>query len=94
VISELSAFGSPVRPLMVAVILIHALLVAAFGAGVWLYAIATLLVVAGFGPASSSAIRGIAQNLTPWAGAFERINAYAYFAWIVVLAVMTMRRRP
>lgn len=165
-ISELSAFGSPVRPLMVTVILVHALLVAAFGVGVWrsadrrslrwagislvaagligfpthtvfamssrwlpsgfndimhivlsavfslfvlvalvlsaiaypgwfrLYAIATLLVVAGFGAASSFAIRGIAQNVTPWAGGFERINAYTYFVWIVVLAVITMRRRP
>ena len=34
VISELSAFGSPVRPLMVTVILIHGLLVLAFGVGV------------------------------------------------------------
>jgi hypothetical membrane protein len=33
-ISELSAFGSPVRPLMVTVILIHGLLVLAFGFGV------------------------------------------------------------
>ena len=33
-ISELSAFGSPVRPLMVTVILIHAVLVLAFGVGV------------------------------------------------------------
>ena len=33
-ISELSAFGSPVRPLMVPVILIHGLLVLAFGVGV------------------------------------------------------------
>ena len=29
---------------------------------------------------------------TPWAGGFERINAYTYFAWIVVLAVVTLRR--
>ena len=27
----------------------------------------------------------------PWAGGFERINAYAYFAWLVVLAVMVIR---
>ncbi len=33
-ISELSAFGSPVRPLMVSAILLHAVLVTAFGAGV------------------------------------------------------------
>lgn len=41
--------------------------------------------------ASSFAIRGIEQNDTPWAGGFERINAYAYFAWLVVLAVMVIR---
>jgi hypothetical protein len=163
-ISELSAVGSPVRPLMVTVILIHALLMTAFGVGIWRsagrrslrwaglclvatgligfpthtvfamssrwlptgfndamhialtsvfslfvsvalvlsavayrgwfrwYAIATLLVIAGFGAAASSAIQGLAQNATPWAGGFERINAYTYFAWIVVLAVITMRR--
>jgi hypothetical protein len=34
-ISELSAFGSPVRPLMVTAILIHGLLLLAFGVGVW-----------------------------------------------------------
>jgi hypothetical membrane protein len=163
-ISELSAFGSPVRPLMVTVILIHNVLLLAFGIGllrvarrrsVWwigvlqvagfvlvgiathtfwamssrdlatgfndtmhitlsivfgllvvammilsavaypgwfrLYALATMVVVVGFGMASSLAMRGIEQNDTPWAGGFERINAYAYFAWLVVLAVMVIR---
>ena len=165
-ISELSAFGSPVRPLMVTVILIHALLMTAFGVGVWRsadrrslhwvgiclvatglmrfpthtvfamssrwlptglndvmhivltsvfgllvfsalvlsavvypgwfrwFAIATLLVIGGFGAASSFAMQGISRNATPWAGGFERINAYTYFVWIVVLAVITLRRRP
>jgi hypothetical membrane protein len=163
-ISELSAFGSPVRPLMVTVILIHSLLVLAFGVGVlrassrrslswvgglliaigvvgfpnhtvwamssrgmeggfndtmhiilsavfsvlvvaamalsavayrgWfrLYALATIGAVVGFGMASGFAIQGIEQNDTPWAGGFERINAYATFAWYVVLAVTVMRR--
>jgi hypothetical membrane protein len=164
-ISELSAFGSPVRPLMVTVILIHGVLVIAFGIGVlrasgrrslswvgglliaggvvgfpnhtvwamssrgmeggfndtmhiilsaavfsvlvitamalsavaypgWfrIYALATIAVVVGFGMASGFAIRGIEQNETPWAGGFERINAYAYFAWLIVLAVTVMRR--
>jgi len=50
-----------------------------------------MVVVAGFGMASSLAMRGIEQNDTPWAGGFERINAYAYFAWLVVLAVMVIR---
>lgn len=163
-ISELSAFGSPVRPLMVTVILIHGVLVLAFGIGVlrashrksvswvgglliaigvvgfpthtvwamssrgmeagfndtmhiilsavfsvlviaamavsavayrgWfrLYALATIVVVVGFGMAASFAIQGIEQNDTAWAGGFERINAYAYFAWLIVLAVTVMRR--
>jgi hypothetical membrane protein len=163
-ISELSAFGSPVRPLMVTVILIHGVLVLVFGVGVvrvsrrkslswvgglliaiglvgfpthtvwamssrsmksgfndtmhivlsavfsvlviaamalsavaypgWfrLYALATIAVVVGFGLAASFAIQGIEENDTPWAGGFERINAYAYFAWLVVLAMTVMRR--
>jgi hypothetical protein len=52
-----------------------------------LYAIATIPILVGFGAASSVAIQGIEQNFTPWAGGFERINAYSYFAWLVVLAV-------
>jgi hypothetical membrane protein len=163
-ISELSAFGSPVRPLMMMVILIHGVLVLVFGIGVlrasgrrslsWVgglliaigvvgfpthtvwamssrgmeggfndtmhivlsavfsvlviaamalsavayrgwfrpYALATIAVVVGFGMASAFAIQGIEQNDTPWAGGFERINAYAYFAWLVVLAITVMRR--
>jgi hypothetical membrane protein len=164
-ISELSAFGSPVRPLMVTVILIHGVLVLAFGVGVlrsadwtslravgalllaigavglpthtiwamssremetgfndtmhiilslafslavfaavvlagvayggWfrLYSLATLAVLVTFGAASSIAIRGIEENDTPWAGAFERVNVYAYFAWLVVLTSLVMRSR-
>jgi hypothetical protein len=163
-ISELTAFGSPVRPLMVTVILTHGVLLLAFGVGVlrastrksvsWLgglliaigivgfpthtvwamssrgmetgfndtmhiilsalfsglviaamalsavayrgwfrvYSLATIAVVVGFGMAASFAIQGIEQNDTPWAGGFERINAYAYFAWLIVLAVTVMRR--
>jgi hypothetical protein len=162
--TELTAFGSPVRPLMVTVILTHGVLLVAFGVGVlrasrrkslsWVgglliasgfvgfpahtvwamssrgmetgfndtmhaslsavfsvlviaamavsavaypgwfrvYALATIAVVVGFGMASSLAIQGIKINDTPWAGGFERINAYAYFAWLVVLAVTVMRR--
>jgi hypothetical protein len=164
-ISELSAFGSPVRPLMVTVILVHGMFLCAFGIGIlrvaqrrsvrwiggllvaqflivglWnhtfgamtsrafeagasdtvhivltsvfglgvaammvlsavaysgafrLYASTTLAVVAAFGVASSIAMSGLEQNDTPWAGAFERVNAYAYLAWLVVLAVTVARR--
>jgi hypothetical protein len=57
-----------------------------------LYALASLAAVAFFGAASGIAIRGIDQDNTPWAGGFERIDAYTYFAWLVVLAVMVDRR--
>jgi hypothetical protein len=162
-ISELTAYGSAVRPLMVGVITAHDLLLIAFGVGLWraagrnrslrwaglvliaatalglvihpffpmdsrwmeqtdtmhgtlsalwgatifvavalsavayrgwfrLYAIVTDLILIGFGVASGIAIQGIEENHTPWAGAFERITAYALMAWLVVLAVTVMRR--
>ncbi|MBE0611488.1 MAG: DUF998 domain-containing protein [Dehalococcoidia bacterium] len=165
-ISELTAFGSPVRPLMVTVILAHGLLGIAFAVGLWriadrkslrwiaplliitgllgvpthtvfamssrgmeggfndighiiltnvftllitaaivlsavayrgwfrLYAVGTLVILFGFGAAAWVAIQGIEQNHTPGAGAFERINAYTTFAWLIVLAVTVMRRSP
>lgn len=164
-ISELTALGSPVRPLMVAVITVHGLLGAAFAVGIWraagqkrslrwvglvllaaaavsiwihpffpmssrwlersftdtmhgtltfvwipiifvavalsavayrgwfrLYSIVTLLAMTGFGVASGIAIEGLERNDTPWAGVFERINAYALMIWFAVLAVTVMRR--
>jgi Protein of unknown function (DUF998) len=163
-ISELTALGSPVRPLMVAVITAHNILLVAFGLGIWraagrsrslrwvglglvattmfasvihpffpmasrwnftdtpmhgilsvawsfgisavvilaavayrgwfrLYSIGTVLFMMAFGIASGIAFRGIDQNDTPWAGAFERINAYVLMAWLVVLAVTVIHRR-
>jgi hypothetical membrane protein len=164
-ISELTAIGSPVRPLMVAVMMVHGLLLVAFGVGVWrsgdrrslrlvgplliaanmvglvlhpvfpmhsrgmttgftdtmhgvltavfslfvlvalllatagyrgwfrLYSIGTVLVLVGFGVLSALAIPNVDKNLpTPWMGAFERLNAYAYLGWLVVLAVILIRQ--
>jgi len=163
-ISELTAFGSPVRLLMVTAILVHGLLLVAFGVGIrrsadrrslrwvggllilagaigfpthtvfamssrwmtpgfndtmhailslafslmmfaavalsavaypgWfrLCSIATIPILVGFGAASSVAIQGIKQNSTLWAGGFERITAYTYFAWLIVLSVTATRR--
>src|SRR5512133_1661529 len=165
-ISELSAYGSPVRPLAVTWIALHNLLGIAFGVGVWLsaggsralrwtagfmvaagvvtaplhplfpmssrgmeagfndtmhliltmafslsifgavaasavairgwfrlYAIASLVVIMLFGGLTGPLMSEIANNLpTPWLGAFERINAYTTFAWMVVLAVVLLRR--
>jgi len=57
-----------------------------------LYSIGTLVVLIGFGGLASIAMRGIEENLpTPWVGGFERINAYAYLAWLVLLAMTVMR---
>jgi hypothetical protein len=72
-----------------------ALLLAAVGYRGWfrLYSIGTVLVLVGFGGLSSLAIPNVAKNLpTPWMGAFERLNAYAYLGWLVVLAVMLIRQ--
>jgi hypothetical protein len=164
-ISELTAYGSPARPLMVTVVVVHDLLLVAFGVGIWraarrsrslrwaglivagvsaagivihpwfpmssrwmepgfndtmhgalsatwgiiiitavglsavayrgwfrLYATATAAIMVAFAAASAIAIQGIEQNDTPWAGAFERVNAYALMAWFIVLAVTVIRR--
>jgi hypothetical protein len=164
-ISELTALGSPVRPLMVAILTVDNLLLAAFAVGVWraagqkrslrwvgalllaagaitislhpffpmssrwmergftdtmhetltfvwlpfaigavalsavafrgwfrLYSVGTLLVMTGFGIASGSAIQGLEQNDTPWAGAFERFSAYALMLLFALLAVIVLRR--
>lgn len=56
-----------------------------------LYSFATIAVVVAFGMAASFAMRGLEQNDTPWVGGFERINAYAYLAWLAVLAVIVTR---
>lgn len=163
-ISELSAFRSPVRPLMLTIILAHCVLLIGFGIGIFRVAnhtslrwvggliiaiglvgfpthtiwamtsrgfepgfndtmhismtllfsilVATAMVVSamtyrswfgvvtllmlllliGFGLGASLAMNGIEENDTRWAGAFERANAYVYFAWIVMLAARVMRR--
>jgi Protein of unknown function (DUF998) len=165
-ISELTAYGSPVRPLMVTVITIHGLLGLAFAYGIvraagerrslrwtglvlvlaaavsiWLhpffpmssrwmehgfndtmhatltftwgpiifvavalsavayrgwfrvFSIAALVAMMGFGVAAGIAIQGIEQNDTPWAGAFERVNAYILMVWLVLLAVTMIRHQ-
>jgi predicted membrane channel-forming protein YqfA (hemolysin III family) len=56
-----------------------------------LYSIGTVLVMMAFGIASGIAFRGIEQNDTPWAGAFERINAYVLMAWLAILVVKMIR---
>jgi F0F1-type ATP synthase membrane subunit a len=58
-----------------------------------LYAIASLAVIMAFGGLTGPLMSEIANNQpTPWLGAFERINAYTTFAWMVVLAIVLIRR--
>jgi hypothetical protein len=164
-ISELTASGSPVRPLMLGVMTVYGLLGAALAVGIWrsagrsrslrwvgpllitaaavgffthvvfpmgsrgmepsfsdtmhmtmsmawgvftfaamilaavayrgwfrLYSILTVVVMLGFGVASSIAIQGIEENITPLAGTFERVNAYSLSVWFIVIATTVMRR--
>jgi hypothetical protein len=164
-ISELSAYGSPVRPLAVTWIGVHNLLGIAFAVGIWqsaagnralrwtagfslaagvvtaplhpvfpmssrgmepgvndtmhpvltmvfgvcvvgavaasavafhgwfrFYAIVSLAVIVVFAGLTGPLISDVADSLpTPWLGAFERVNAYATFAWMVVLALVLLR---
>jgi hypothetical membrane protein len=165
-ISELTAFGSPVRPIMMPIMVLHGALLIAFGVAlfrsarsvglrwtgallsaanlvtlpthtVWamssrgmqtgindtlhaqttiafslfvgaaiilsaiamrgwfrLFALVTLALIIGFGLSASEAMTGLAENNTPWAGAYERINCYAYFLWLVVFALLALREPP
>ena len=69
-----------------------ALSAAAFRGWFRIYSVATLLLMTGFGIAAGNAIQGLEQNDTPWAGAFERVNAYALMLWFALLAVTVLRR--
>ena len=76
----------------VLVVAMIALSAAAYRGWFRVYALATMVVVVGFGAASGVAMSGVEQDDTPWVGGFERINAYAYFAWLVVLAATVIRK--
>jgi hypothetical protein len=57
------------------------------------YAIASLVVIVAFAGLTGPLLSDVANNLpTPWLGAFERVNAYATFAWMVGLALVLLRR--
>ena len=68
---------------------------AAFGKRFRFYSAATLAIFVVFGTLSGTGGPRIAANLpTPLVGAWERINIGASLAWVVVLAVMLLRRSP
>ena len=61
----------------------------AFGTWFRFYSIATIAAMLVFGAVTSFYAPEVQANEpTPWVGIYERINAYGYMLWIVVLAVM------
>ena len=66
---------------------------AAFGKRFRLYSAATLLVFVVFGTLSGMDGPRLAANLpTPWLGVWERINIGASLLWVVVMAMVLLRR--
>ena len=64
----------------------------AFGKWFRLYSIATIVAMIVFGAITSFYAPQVQANEpTPWVGLYERINAYGYMLWIVVLTVMLWR---
>ena len=55
------------------------------------FSIVSLVVIVASSALSSVAIQGMEQNDTPWAGALERVSAYGFMVWLVVLASITLR---
>ena len=76
------------------------LLTIGFGAsadGKWFrfYSYGTLLVLIVTGALAFLDVPRIAANLpTPWLGVRERINAYGYMLWMMVLAIVLLRIQP
>jgi hypothetical protein len=66
---------------------------AAFGKRFRLYSIATILILLVFGGLTGLDAPRIQANLpTPWAGVWERINIGAYLLWVVLLAIVLLRK--
>lgn len=66
---------------------------AAFEKGFRLYSIVTILIIILFGVwAGIDGPRVMAQLPTPWIGIKERINIYACMLWILVLAIILLRK--
>ena len=66
---------------------------AAFGMRFRLYSIATIVILLAFGALTSSNGSRLASNLpTPWVGVWERISIAGFLLWVVVLAIVLLRR--
>jgi hypothetical protein len=68
---------------------------AAMGRPFRLYSIATLATFVVFGTLTFMEGPRLAANLpTPWIGLWERVNIGVWLLWVVVLAVVLLRRPP
>jgi hypothetical protein len=57
------------------------------------YSIATMLILLAAGALTSLQAPGVNANLpTPWIGVWERINIGVWLLWVVMLAIMLLRR--
>ncbi|MEI9909295.1 MAG: DUF998 domain-containing protein [Bacteroidota bacterium] len=66
---------------------------AALGKRFRLYSIATLVILLVFGILTGSDAPRLEANFpTPWIGVWERINIGVYLLWVVVLAIILLRR--
>jgi hypothetical protein len=73
---------------------IFAFAAGAFGKPFSRYTIATLLAVLLFGALTGpQAVALAAGQPTPWLGLTERMNIYSFMLWIIVLAVLLIRKR-
>jgi hypothetical protein len=64
--------------------------------GKWfrIYSIGTILILILFGALAGMAGPRIAAGLpTPWVGIYERINTYGYMLWVMLLAVVLLRKK-
>lgn len=64
--------------------------------GKWfrIYSISTIFILLLFGILAGMATSRIKAGLpTPWVGIYERINVYGYIVWVMVLAILLLRKR-
>lgn len=77
------------------VLILAAMVSAAVAFDLWfrLYTTATILLLIGFGLLTAGGASAVQTNLpTPWAGLWERITIMVTLAWVVVLALLLIRR--
>ena len=68
---------------------------AALGRRFRIYSIVSMVALLACGAMTSRAVPRMEANLpTPWTGAWERINIGAWLLWVVVLAIVLLRRPP